>query len=253
MPYEKRDYRRLQAGDDLIHFQVAYQETDLDIAIPRAQYTTDLAGRAERIIRHYRRQLEAYIACDPVFGRTLMPCAVREDAPPIAREMAAAARLAGVGPMAAVAGAMASYVAIDLVGREGEIIVENGGDIYLHSHRPRIIGIFAGTSPFSNRLAIKTDPRHSPLSICTSSGTVGPSLSFGCADAAVILAASAALADAVATAAGNAAGAPADVAKAARMAAAIPGVLGAVIIAGDKLAAWGEVNLVHPGAGIENE
>ncbi|QGP93540.1 hypothetical protein MGLY_29560 [Neomoorella glycerini] len=245
MAYEERSYRRLFAQEDLVHFQVAYKETDLDIGIPKAQFKPELVRQAEEIIRHYRWQLEAYLARDPVFARTLVPHDVPEEAPPIAREMAAAASLAGVGPMAAVAGAMAQYVATDLVGPGGEIIVENGGDIYLNSSRSRLIGIFAGASPFSHRLALKVEPRMCPLGICTSSGTVGPSLSFGRADAAVILATSAALADAVATAAGNTVQEPADVEKAARLAANIPGVLGAVIIAGDKLAAWGQVDLVR--------
>ncbi|MBC7325912.1 MAG: UPF0280 family protein [Moorella sp. (in: Bacteria)] len=244
MQFTKRTYRRLFAQQDLFHFQVAYKETDLDIGIPRERMQPGLVEQAAKIVRYYRRQLEAYIARDPVFASTLVPHEVLEDAPAIAREMATAARLAGVGPMAAVAGAVAQYVAVDLVGPEGEIIVENGGDIYLNSNRPRVISIFAGTSPFSHRLALKIEPGICPLGICTSSGTVGPSLSFGRADAAVILATSAALADAVATAAGNTVQEPGDVERAARLAAVIPGVLGAVIIAGDRIAAWGQVNLV---------
>ena len=245
MPYEERSYRRYFVQEDLVHFQVAYKETDLDVGIPKARFKPELVRRAEKIIRYYRRELEAYISRDLDFARTLAPHDVQPEAPPIAREMAAAARLAGVGPMAAVAGAMAQYVAFALAGPEEEIIVENGGDIYLNSSRSRLIGIFAGASPFSHRLALRVEPYMCPLGICTSSGTVGPSLSFGRADAAVILATSATLADAVATAAGNAVQEPLDVEKAARLAAAIPGVLGAVIIAGDKLAAWGRVNLVR--------
>jgi ApbE superfamily uncharacterized protein (UPF0280 family) len=148
--------------------------------------------------------------------------------------------------MAAVAGAIAQFVAQELVGPEVEIIIENGGDIYLNSTRPRNIGIFAGqSSSFSNRLALEIAPELCPLGICTSSGTVGPSLSFGHADAAVIMASSSVLADAVATAAANVVQQPRDVEKAAQLAAAVPGILGAVIIAGDKLAAWGKVTLIR--------
>jgi len=245
LDFEERTYRRLFTQKDMIHFQVAYKETDLDIGIPRVKFKPEMLTRAEAIIRHYRRELEIYIERDPSFARALVPCNTLRDAPPIAREMAAAARLAGVGPMAAVAGAVAQYLAKDLVGTKEEIIIENGGDIYINTFRSRNIGIFAGSSTFSQRLALRIDPELGPLGICTSSGTVGPSLSFGRADAAVIMATSAILADAVATAVGNAVQKTTDVEKAAHIATKIPGVLGAVIIAGNKLAAWGKINLVR--------
>jgi ApbE superfamily uncharacterized protein (UPF0280 family) len=244
LTYQERTYRYLFAQKDMLHFQITHKDSDLDIGIPREQFCPEMVSRAKALIEAYRRQLEMYIEGHPHFAFTLVPCDTLPEAPAIAREMAAAARMAGVGPMAAVAGAIAQYVALDLVGPTAEIIVENGGDIYLNSYRPRNIGIYAGESScFSNRLALKVTPELCPLGICTSSGTVGHSLSFGHADAAVIMATSAPLADAVATAAANVVQQPLDVEKAARLAATIPGVLGAVIIAGDKLAAWGKVTL----------
>jgi len=162
----------------------------------------------------------------------------------MAVEMAGAARLAGVGPMAAVAGAFAQYVGRALSRRTKDVIVENGGDIYLRSTRQRRVGIFAGKSPLSNRLALEIRPEHTPLAICTSSGTVGPSLSFGRADAAVVLSPSAPLADAVATAAGNMVQEREEVQKAAEFALSIKGITGAVIIKADRLAACGELKLV---------
>lgn len=246
MTYQERTYRYLFAQKDLIHFQVTYKDSDLDIGISRECFSPGIINRAKAILQAYRRQLEMYIEEHPFFAHTLSPCNTLPGAPAIAQEMAAAAKLAGVGPMAAVAGAIAQYVAQDLVGPAAEIIVENGGDIYLNSNRTRHIGIFAGNSSlFTNRLALKITPELCPLGICTSSGTVGHSLSFGRADAAVIMASSSVLADAVATAAANVVQQPNDVEKAARLAASIPGVLGAVVIAGDKLAAWGKITLVQ--------
>ena len=105
--------------------------------------------------------------------------------------------------MASVAGAMAEAFQETSLESSTEVIVENGGDIYLATSRERVIGIYAGTSPLSIKLGIAISPEDSPLGICTSSGTVGPSLSFGKADAVCVLSKSAALADAAATAVGN--------------------------------------------------
>lgn len=66
---------------------------------------------------------------DPDFKLTLSPHPVLPGAPVIAEAMAASANLAGVGPMAAVAGAFAEFVGRDLMKVCAEVIVENGGDI----------------------------------------------------------------------------------------------------------------------------
>jgi len=222
--YQERTYRHIFAQKDMVHFQVVIKDTDLDIGIPRIHYGPEIITRAKAIISHYRGQLESYIERDPTFAHSLVPYNTLTDAPPIVKDMAAAAGMADVGPMAAVAGAIAEYVAKELVGENEEIIIENGGDIYLNTHRSRNIGVFAGQSSiFSHHLALKISPDLSPLGICTSSGTIGHSLSFGRADAAVIMAETAILADAVATAAGNIVQKPADVEKAAQFAATMSG------------------------------
>ncbi|UCH35631.1 MAG: UPF0280 family protein, partial [Armatimonadota bacterium] len=124
-----------------------------------------------------------------------------------------------------------------------EVIVENGGDIWLHGNRERTVGVFAGASPVTGKLAVKLDAALMPCAVCTSSGTVGPSLSFGKADAAIAVAGSGALADAAATAVANAVKAADDVNAALELAQRIPGVLGIVIVVGTDLGAWGHVEL----------
>ncbi len=243
--YRERVYRELHREVDLVHFQVGLKETDLDIGVRRAAFTPDLALRTSESVRRVRRDLEDYIAADPVFATTLEPHPVPDAAPAIVRAMAAASARCGVGPMAAVAGAVAQWVGRELVRFTREVIVENGGDIYLRSRRGRTIGVFAGTSPFTGTLVIEL-PREAAeegLGVCTSSGTVGPSLSFGRADAAVIVAKCAVLADAVATATGNRVKGRADLEAAVDYACAIPGVLGAVAIVGPDLAAKGALTL----------
>ena len=244
MEYVDRSYRHNFRQEDLVHFQVTYQETDLDIGVPMLLYSPKLVQGAQRIVLTLRKELEQYILRDPQFATSLKPYQTAPEAPLIAVEMAKAARLGEVGPMAAVAGAFAQFTATTLFGESNtDIIIENGGDIYLRTSVERRIGIFAGLSPLSNKLALVIHPQQSPVGICTSSGTVGPSLSFGKADAAVIISSSALLADAVATATGNLIKGPEDLEKAVDWASTIPGITGAVIIAGDRIAAWGQVEL----------
>lgn len=244
MEYTERSYRQSFRQDDLVHFQVVVRQTDLDIGVRRERFSPELARWVEELVREQRELLERYIEEDPAFLHSLSPCALKPGAPPMAVDMAGAASQAGVGPMAAVAGAFAQYVGRALAKRSKDVIVENGGDIYLRSTRQRRIGIFAGGSTLSNRIALEIKPEDTPLGICTSSGTVGPSLSFGKADAVVILSPSAILADAVATAAGNMVQNKEDVQKAAEYATGIDGITGALIIKEDRLAACGKLKLV---------
>jgi ApbE superfamily uncharacterized protein (UPF0280 family) len=160
--------------------------------------------------------------------------------------MACAAAKAGVGPMASIAGAMAEFVANDLGLYSREMIIENGGDIFLKSSTVRRIGIYAGdSSPFTGKIAIEVPPAEEGLGVCTSSGTVSHSLNFGKADAVCILADSAALADAVATAAGNAVKTKEDVEEGIAIANSIEGVRGVLIIIADKLGTWGKIKIVQ--------
>jgi ApbE superfamily uncharacterized protein (UPF0280 family) len=121
--------------------------------------------------------------------------------------------------------------------------VENGGDIFLKISRKRTVGIYAGDSPLTGKIGLEISPQDTPLGVCTSSGTVGHSLSFGKADAVVILAESAALADAAATAIGNRVNLPEDVNSAIDFCKNIRGLKGIVIIIGKNVGVWGEVKL----------
>jgi len=157
--------------------------------------------------------------------------------------MAEAAASAGVGPMAAVAGALAQVVGEDLEALSHEIIVENGGDTFIATNRPRKAAIYAGSSPLSDRVAVRVDPAVSPLGLCTSSATVGPSVSLGKADAAVVMASSAALADAVASAVGNRVRSADDIEAALELGASLGGVIGVVVIIGDAMGIKGKIEI----------
>ncbi len=238
--YEKRTYRNLVKTDDLVKFEVVVRETDLLVRAER-----DLSREARESVLKYRHQLETYIALNPEFEKSLISVQDDLDAPAIVREMIRSSRAAGVGPMASVAGAIAESVSKDLLTLSKEVIVENGGDIYLATSKQRTIGIYAGSSSLNLKIGMVISPEETPLSICTSSGTVSHSLSFGKADAVCILSRSGALADAAATAIGNIVRDEKDIEPALHRGKEIEGVLGALIIVGQKMGVWGEVRLTR--------
>ena len=238
--YEKRTYRNLVRTDDLVQFEVIVKETDL---LVRAE--SDLSKETRESVLKYRHQLETYITMNPGVQRSLVPLADDPYAPEIVKQMIQTSQWAGVGPMATVAGALADWVSKDLLQLSKEVIVENGGDIYLASSRERTIGIYAGDSPLSLKIGIAISPGETPLGVCTSSGTVGPSLSFGNANAVCILSKSAALADAAATAVGNVVKGKQDISLGLGKAREIEGVLGTLIVVEEKMGVWGKIKLTR--------
>jgi len=235
---EERRYRRWVHAGDLRVFRVVAAETDLQITAE-----LDLTDDALAAARSARADIVGVIEGSPEFAAAESPLEVGEDAPGIVRRMTEAARAAGVGPMAAVAGAVAEHVGRALLKRSAEVLVENGGDIFMASARERTVALYAGSSPLSGRVAVKIAPGKTPCGVCTSSGTVGHSKSYGCADAAVVIAPDTALADAVATATGNRVKSASDLEAAVEWAAGIEGVTGCLVVLGDKLAAAGDVEL----------
>lgn len=234
----RRWYRSWIGQRRLRTFQVVVGETDL---LVRAR--EDLSREALEAAFEARSQLLAYLRRHPEFGLSLRPLPVDPLAPWVVRQMAWGAARAGVGPMAAVAGAIAEFVGRRLAERSPEVMVENGGDCFLQLEAEAVVGIYAGRSRWSHRVGLRLPPGR--WGVCTSSGTVGHSLSLGRADAACVLADTAALADAAATAVGNLVRDGLD--EALRCASRIPGVRGVVVIQGSRLGSWGQVELVELG------
>jgi len=211
--YQPRTYRHWIRDRNLISFSIVVKETDLCI-----RASTNLKRKAFKLVTKYRDILERYIERHPDFLTALKPLPVNSNAPCIVKVMSASASSAGTGPMAGVAGAIAEFVGNELLPFSPEIIVENGGDIYLKSLKKRLIGIYAGKSPLTG-------------------------LSYGKADAVIVLSKSATLADAAATAIGNLIEQPSDVTRGIEMAQRIEGLKGAIIIADSNMGLWGEVKL----------
>jgi len=237
--FENRTYRKQHKKKGLISFDITVKETNLNI-----QAQTDLSQKAIQSVLDCRNTIETYIKLYPEFTNALNPINHQGAAPKIIQDMLDAAKLANVGPMASVAGAVAEYTGICLLENTREILVENGGDIFVKSDSETIFSIYAENTPFSMTTGILVKKRDNPYGICTSSGTLGHSKSFGKADAATVLSHSCPLADAVATSLGNMVKNASDIRKAIDIGMNIPGIQGIVIIKGESIGLWGDLKLV---------
>jgi ApbE superfamily uncharacterized protein (UPF0280 family) len=189
-----------------------------------------------------RHILEDYIAHHPEFRRSLEPLDLLEDAPEVAQSMARAAKLVGVGPMAAVAGAMAQFAgraALDDGARE--VVVDNGGDIYIRVVEPVVIGLKTGSADLGEKLAFSLKPEDTPISICSSSGKMGHSMSLGECDLATVVAKDAALADAAATKAANLVKTVGDIDPTLENISAVEGIDGVMIVKGERVGLAGKL------------
>ncbi len=240
MDYQPRTYRNDVQKSGLSAFRVVVKETDLHI-----QADEPLESIAKESILKHRGVLENYIQMCPEFATTLAPWPGEGPRPYIIDEMIRAGRLAGVGPMAAVAGAIAACVGDDLMAHSREVVVENGGDVFIRTRMPLTVGLYAGTSVLSLKVGLRAGGGESPLAICTSSGMIGHSVSFGQADAVCVVSESCSLADAAATAIGNHVGGARDIQSAIDWGRQIHGILGIVVISGGKMGAWGGIELVR--------
>jgi len=218
------------------------KETDLLIHAQRP-----LESLAKELTLTCRDYIEAYLRDHPGFAETLTPWPQEMHLPNILNDMLKAGEQAGVGPMAGVAGAIAEYVGQGILSHprgSEEVIVENGGDIFLKTATPAKVAIFAGKSPVSMKFGLRIDTIKEPLAVCTSSGTVGHSLSLGRADAVCVVSQYGALADAAATSVGNRVKSRADIQGAINFGKKISGIKGLVIVKDDQMALWGALDVI---------
>ncbi len=207
---------------------------------------------AKEEIMQRRRELEKFVRWHPYFLVTLESYRIdetevgndrkKEGTPEIVRRMIESSDKFGIGPMSAVAGTLAEF-AVEAMRNAGATyaMVDNGGDIALLTDREVLAGIYAGESSFSNKVALRIKPSPSLIGICTSSGTVGHSISFGIADAATVISKSASLSDAAATTLGNAVTDAHSIQNAFRLISHVEGIEGALVIYKEMLATWGKI------------
>jgi ApbE superfamily uncharacterized protein (UPF0280 family) len=235
----ERTYRQRVKVEDLVSFHIAVKETDLWVSADR-----NLKRKAEDLVFDCRTRLEDYISSHELFLTTLQSYPKDPFAPSMIKTMIEMTSQAGVGPMASVAGAIAQFVGEGLLQFTDQVIVENGGDIFLKILRPAIVSIYAGESPLSEKFGLKIPTQQMPLGICSSSGTVGHSLSMGVADIVCTIASSAVLADGASTALCNRIKNKTDLEEIPHWAGQISGIMGGIAIMGDSMIPWGDVELV---------
>lgn len=237
--YRERIYRKECLASDLVFFTVSQMESDLFIKASR-----DLSIEALSALKKARKIIKNYIKINPLFFESLIPIPNDPNAHSLIQDMIIAGNKAKVGPFASVAGAVAEYVGNALLEYTKELIIENGGDIFMKTAHPRKIKIFTDNKYFEDKICINIKSSSKPSGLCTSSGITGPSLSFGNSDAVTILSESATLSDAVATAIGNIVKTEKDIDYALLESRKIDGITGALIIIGRKIGIWGDMEFV---------
>jgi len=248
--FQPRFYRKWTSSSRLVGFNVQVDETDLAV-----RASAELSKETKELVIKHRQDLLGYAKDHPRFLTSFKPLPVEPGVPEIVRLMADSAAQYDVGPMAAVAGAIAELVgeallqrireSTETAGRPAEVIIENGGDCFMKTDEPATVTLYAGPeSPFQDKLRLRIDSHDGPRGVCTSSGTMGHSVSFGKADAVVILARSAALADAAATAICNAVKEPERIKEIIEKEEKRGKLLGLVIAMGKHLGAWGEIEII---------
>ena len=243
--FEERTYRTQFNIERFTGFVISYLETDLWIGVNPGSFQPEMENVAFAKIKSLRNKFDEYIQSEPFFKKSLKPFQPTQNAPAEAVEMAVAAEKAGIGPMSAVAGLFAREVGEEILKNFSveELIVENGGDIYVLLKSELTLSVFAGDSILSERIGLVIPPEKQKLGICTSAGTVGPSLSYGKADAVVVICEDVLLADAFATAFGNKVKSAADVEKVIKYSEKYPEILSLLIICEDKIGIRGDYEM----------
>jgi ApbE superfamily uncharacterized protein (UPF0280 family) len=241
MIYQDRFYRDFSSTSRWKSFRVNVESTDLYI-----KAKNDFSAYVNTIVKQLRNEIKTHINKQHTFLASLVPVCRLKHVPPVIEKMYNASEASGVGPMAAVAGAVCESVGEALLKKSPEVIVENGGDIYIKVKKPVVVSVFAGESAFSGKIGFKIYPDDTPTGVCTSSGTVGHSLSFGKADAATVISNDVSLADAVATGTANRVHSPGDFDSAIAYAMGVKGVSGVMLIFKDQIAVKGHIELCSP-------
>ena len=247
--YNDRTYRQQFRTDRWHGFVVKYKETDVWIGVDKKSFHREMTEFVEQIIRNLRDEADSYLAKNLRYTLSLVPYNALDDAPEILKKMSEISQQTGVGPMATVAGAFAEHIAKELKKcfNIEEIIVENGGDIYVDIQNDIEVAVFAGKSPLSEKVGLRIEAKESPLGICTSSGTVGHSLSFGRADAVMIVCKDATLADAYATVFANKIQTEEDIDPTLKLIEKEKNILSAMLVKNEKMGVVGQFELIFFG------
>lgn len=237
MRYEERFYRVPCVSK--FRYEVVYKESDI--------YVGASSAIEERIIKdilcRYYRQIEDYGKNNPEFFTSLFPIKPDAEAPLIAREMLKSSEISGIGPFSAVAGAIAWFLGRELLTYSKDVIVENGGDLFLSPGKDFCIGLYLGQGFNPSVLNVRLDKRETPFGVASSSAVMGHSLSFGRADLVTVIADDSISADTFATAFANKVKSSADVPGIISLAGSYPFIRGIVAAVEGKVTIWGDIVL----------
>lgn len=247
--YEERFYRK--SVEAKFSLRVSLNESDLLVSTD----TKIEENVVYEILKKYYRKIESYIKTAPHFATSLSP--LREDllAPAIIRDMIARSKVAGIGPFSSVAGAIAFYVGRDLLSCSNEVIVENGGDVFLKINENKKLAVYLGErfssvyeSSFGKKaetIVLSVKPRNLPFGIASSSSYLGHSLNFGKVDLVTVIAADSIFADSFATALSNRIKEEEDIEEVLNFAKSSNYIDGILIAFDGKLYLWGNLEFAR--------
>ncbi|MCL2890526.1 MAG: UPF0280 family protein [Methanomassiliicoccaceae archaeon] len=187
-----------------------------------------------------RSQIESKISGDPFFKTTYEAYEASKNDGIVVKRMCSASVKASVGPMAAVAGAIAEYAVEKMIAAGSKYaVVDNGGDIALFTDRESVVGLYANVN--GKRLSLRIPETKKIVGICSSSASVGPSVSLGGSEISTVISDDVALADACATLLGNLVKGNDDLAGSLETVCGIEGVTGCLAYCGGKMAMCGNI------------
>ncbi len=236
--YEQRFYR--EPVTSKFRLELSYKESDLLISSDK-EINKDFA---EEILIKYYLQIENHIKNNPSFLKSLSPLGRDPEAPAIIKEMIQASHLTGIGPFSSVAGAISLYLGKELLDLADEVIVENGGDIFLNLAQDKVLGVYSGQNYVPQILKLKIKKRNHSFGIASSSATIGYSLNFGAADLVTVMAKDALVADSFATSLSNRIKKEIDIHQTIEFAKGNDLIDAVVIAFSGKIFLWGDLELV---------
>lgn len=235
--YQERFYRDWSPSK--FRLEVAHKESDLLISADRVIDKS----LAEDILKKYYTEIEKYIKTHQNFLTSLSPIEQDESAPPIVKDMIDCSNVTGIGPFASVAGAIALYIGKELLSYCDDLIIENGGDIFLKIKEDKRMGVYLGERFETDTATLKIKRRDYPFGIASSSGYLGHSLNFGRADLVTVIAKDAILADGFATSLSNQVKKEKDIGDIFARVKENPFLEGLLIAFDGKLFLWGALDL----------